>query len=315
MVALNGSGTADAPHLVMFLDATGRENVRFQANIRDIDGSADNAIQQVPVQYRVGDGNWVNAAFVADATTGGTATQVTAIDVVLGVAANNAADLEIRIITANAAGSDEWVGIDDIIVSSTGVAADVTPPTLAAVNPADPDDGAVAVAADGNIVLRFTETISAGTGSFTLSNGTDVRSITVGDPQVSIVGNTLTINPATDLAAGTTYALTAGSGIVTDIAGNAFSGLSAGVLDFTIAAPLVTITIGEIQGLSHTSLYAGSIVRTQGVVPPSTATASMSRALPARPMATCGHPTGCSFSPAPHRPASPRATWSASMAR
>ena len=266
VVALNGSGTADAPHLVVFLDATGRENVRFQANIRDIDGSADNAIQQVAVQYRVGGGNWVNAAFVADATTGGTATQVTAIDVVLGVAANNAADLEIRIITANAAGSDEWVGIDDIIVSSTGLAADVTPPTLAAVNPADPDDGAVAVAADGNIVLRFTESISAGTGSFTLSNGSDVRSILVGDPQVSIVGNTLTINPATDLEAGTTYALTAGSGIVTDIAGNAFAGLGIGVLDFTIAAPLVTITIGEIQGLSHTSLYAGSIVRTQGVV-------------------------------------------------
>ncbi|KAB7644429.1 Ig-like domain-containing protein [Polymorphobacter fuscus] len=267
VVGLNGSGTADAPSLVLYMDATGRENIRFQANIRDLDASTDNAIQQVAVQYRIGGGNWVNAAYVADATSGPSlATQVTAIDVTLGTDANNAADLEIRIITTNAAGNDEWVGIDDIVVSSEGAGADVTPPTLAAVNPADPDDGAVAVAADSNIVLRFTETITAGSGSFTLSNGTDTRTIAVTDPQVSIVGNTLTINPDADLEAGTAYSLTAGAGIVTDLAGNAFAGLDNGVLDFTIAAPLVTITIGEIQGLGHASLYAGSAVRTEGVV-------------------------------------------------
>jgi predicted extracellular nuclease len=265
-IALNGSGTADAPSIVIYLDATGRENIRFQANIRDLDGSADNAIQQVAVQYRVGGGNWTNAAYIADATTAGSATQVTAVDVTLGSDANNAADLEIRIITTNAAGNDEWVGIDDIIVSSAAQGLDTTAPALAAVNPADPDDGAVAVAADGNIVLRFTETIVAGSGSFTLSNGTDIRTIAITDPQVTISGNTLTINPTTDLVGGTTYALTAGAGIVEDAAGNDFAGLPAGVLDFTIAAPLVPITIGEIQGLGHTSLYAGSIVLTSGVV-------------------------------------------------
>ena len=266
-IALNGSGTGDAPNLVIYLDATGRENIRFQANLRDLDGSADNAIQQIAVQYRVGGGNWVNAGYVADATTGPSlATLVTAVDVTLGSDANNAADLEIRIITTNAAGNDEWVGIDDIVVSSAAQGLDATPPALAAVNPADPDDGAVAVPADGNIVLRFTETIVAGSGSFTLSNGTDVRTIAITDPQVTISGNTLTINPTTDLAGGTTYVLTAGAGIVEDAAGNDFAGIGAGVLDFTIAAPLVPITIGEIQGLGHTSLYAGSIVLTSGVV-------------------------------------------------
>lgn len=265
-IALNGSGTADAPHIIVYLDATGRENIRFQANLRDIDGSADNSAQPIAVQFRVGGGNWVNAVYIADASSGPSLTGTTPVDVTLGAAANNAADLEIRIITTNAVGNDEWIGIDDIIVSSTGVALDTTAPTLAAVNPADPDDGAVAVPADGNIVLRFTETVVAGTGSFTLSNGTDVRTIAITDPQVSISGNTLTINPTTDLVAGTTYALTAGTGIVEDAAGNDFAGIGAGVLDFTIAAPLVPITIGEIQGLGHTSLYDGSIVLTQGVV-------------------------------------------------
>ena len=60
-VALQGSGTADAPPLVLYLDATGRQNVRVQFNARDIDGSADNATQQLNVQYRIGEtGTWTN---------------------------------------------------------------------------------------------------------------------------------------------------------------------------------------------------------------------------------------------------------------
>src|SRR5262245_27874857 len=61
VVGLNGSGTADAPSLVFYLDATGRQDVRVQFNVRDLDGSADNAIQQVALQYRIGDsGSWTN---------------------------------------------------------------------------------------------------------------------------------------------------------------------------------------------------------------------------------------------------------------
>ena len=42
-IALNGSGTADAPSLVIYLDASGREDVRLQFNARDLDGSIDNS--------------------------------------------------------------------------------------------------------------------------------------------------------------------------------------------------------------------------------------------------------------------------------
>ncbi|MFZ4382831.1 MAG: Ig-like domain-containing protein, partial [Sandarakinorhabdus sp.] len=269
-IAFVGSGTADAPNIVIFLDATGRKDIRFQANIRDLDPSADNAAQQLVVQWRTGEGTWNNVFYDADVTTQSTATEVTAVDVTLPADANNSATLEIRVMTTNSTGSDETIGIDDIIVSSTAISgpppADTTAPTLAVVNPADPDDGATAVAVDSNIVLRFSEDIVAGTGSFTLSNGTDVRTIAVGDAQVSISGNTLTINPTTDLVGGTTYALTAGSGIVKDAANNNFAGIAAGVLDFATLAPLVNRTIGEIQGLSHTSAFVGQVVLTQGVV-------------------------------------------------
>ncbi len=49
----------------------------------------------------------------------GTATLVTPIDLILPAEANNVADLEIRVLTVNAIGADEWIGIDDISV--TGV--------------------------------------------------------------------------------------------------------------------------------------------------------------------------------------------------
>lgn len=264
-IALNGSGTADFPHIVVYLDATGRENVRFQANIRDLDAT-DNAVQQVAVQYRIGGGPWQNVTggYIADATDTG-ATKVTALDVLLPADANNASDLEVRVLTTNAPSNDELIGIDDIVITSDAAGADVTAPELAAFNPTDPDDNAVAVDPGANIVLRFTEAVKAGSGSFTLSNGTDNRVFDITNPQVTISGNTVTIDPATDLVAGTTYTLTAPAGVIEDLAGNDYAGLPAGALDFTVLSTS-PITIGEIQGLGHTSGFVNTRVKTEGVV-------------------------------------------------
>src|SRR5262249_51876776 len=60
-VALNGSGTADAPFLLLQLNSTGRQNITISYNLRDLDASTDNSIQQVALQYRLGNtGNFVN---------------------------------------------------------------------------------------------------------------------------------------------------------------------------------------------------------------------------------------------------------------
>ncbi|NNM75819.1 endonuclease/exonuclease/phosphatase [Sphingomonas sp. ID1715] len=265
-IGLNGSGTADAPSIVAYFDATGVENIRFQCNIRDLDSSADNAVQQVAIQCRVGGGAWTNIGYFGDVTTAGSATQVTAVDLILPALANNASDVQVRVITTNAAGNDETIGIDDIVVSSQTLAADTTAPTLAAFNPSDPDDNAVAVDPAGNIVLRFSEAVQAGSGSFTLSNGgSDIRVFDITNPQVTISGNTVTIDPATNLLAATKYTLTAPAGIVKDAAGNSFAGLPEGALDFTTEG-LLTLKIGDIQGLGHTSTYVGAHVLTRGVV-------------------------------------------------
>ncbi len=139
VVALQGSGTADAPYLRIALNTLGRTNITVNYLVRDIDGSADNAVQQVALQYRIGaSGNFINlpAGFVADATTVNADTLVTPISVVLPAAANNQAEVQLRIITTNAVGNDEWVGIDNISITGTvscNVSASgvVTQPTCA----------------------------------------------------------------------------------------------------------------------------------------------------------------------------------------
>lgn len=123
VVALQGSGTADYPNIIIYLNTTSLQNINVAYNLRDIDGSADNAVQPIALQYRVGNsGNFTNipAGFVADATTGPSiATLVTPVSVQLPSNCNNQAEVQVRIITYNAAGSDEWVGIDDINITGS----------------------------------------------------------------------------------------------------------------------------------------------------------------------------------------------------
>ena len=125
-IALQGSGTADAPHIVITLDTRSWQSVTVEYLLRDLDGSADNAAQQVALHYRVGaGGSYVNvpAAYVADATSGPSqATLTTLVSVTLPASVNNKPLVQLRILTSNAAGSDEWVGIDDIRVSGVPLA-------------------------------------------------------------------------------------------------------------------------------------------------------------------------------------------------
>lgn len=120
-IAMQGSNTADAPFLLMFINTTGVTGVRVKYLLRDLDASTDNSTQPIALQYRIGNtGDFTNisAAFVADASSGPSlATLETQVNIVLPAACNNQAELQLRIITANAAGNDELIGIDDIEIS------------------------------------------------------------------------------------------------------------------------------------------------------------------------------------------------------
>jgi hypothetical protein len=122
MIALQPDATADAVNLVVSINTTDRANIVVSYNLRDLDGTMDNAIQPVALQYRVGNsGNFVNVpgGFVADATLGPNSTgKVTPVSATLPSAADNQSLVQVRIITTNAVGNDEWVAVDDLVLGT-----------------------------------------------------------------------------------------------------------------------------------------------------------------------------------------------------
>lgn len=125
VVSLRGSGTAEAPHLVISLNTSGKTGIHVAYNLRDIDAAGTgNSIQPIALQYRLGNsGDYTNipAAFVADASTGpNTATLVTPVSVTLPPTCDNRPLVQLRVITTNAVSNDESIGIDDILITADG---------------------------------------------------------------------------------------------------------------------------------------------------------------------------------------------------
>jgi methionine-rich copper-binding protein CopC len=109
-----------------------------------------------------------------------------------------------------------------------------------------PIDDTTDFAASSNIVLYFNEEVMAGSGDIILSNGTDTRTIAINDfSQVTFNGGKVTINPTEDLISNTTYNIQMPSGVVTDLAGNAYAGISDDTtFNFTTVDPMTATIIG-----------------------------------------------------------------------
>jgi predicted extracellular nuclease len=266
-IALQGSGTADAPYVLLHLNTTGKSSIRVAYNLRDIDGTTDNAISPVALQYRVGSsGNFTNiaAAFVADASSGPSlATLVTPVSAILPAACDNQALVQVRIITTNAVGNDEWIGVDDI-----SVAESTAPPTLS-INDVQVTEGDA-----GTKTATFTVTLSAvATTNVTFDIATQDNSATSASGDYvakSVTGAsigtgfqtypfTVTINGDTDVESNETYFV------------NITNATNATILDGqglgTITNDDVVLTaIHSIQGSATTSPLVGQSVSTRGIV-------------------------------------------------
>ena len=150
-IAFQGSGTADAPFLLLYLNTEAVKTVRVTYTLRDLDVPSE-AVQPVALHYRVGSaGNFSNvpAAYVANANDGGS----TSVAVTLPAAVEGRPQVQVRLMTTNAAGVDAFIGVDDIVVSAT---ADLPP----AVTSTTPADGATSVALGANLTLRFSEKVT-----------------------------------------------------------------------------------------------------------------------------------------------------------
>ncbi|MBP8285485.1 MAG: DUF4347 domain-containing protein [Rhodoferax sp.] len=126
-----------------------------------------------------------------------------------------------------------------------------------------PADNATAVAVGSNIVLTFSENVAAGTGNIVISDGTDKRTIAVGDAQVSISGATVTINPTADLNPNSTYYVQMASGVITSSTSTPFAGISnTTTLNFTTGvSDAIAPTISSVSSSTADGTYkAGDVI-------------------------------------------------------
>jgi uncharacterized protein YjiK/methionine-rich copper-binding protein CopC len=123
---------------------------------------------------------------------------------------------------------------------------DTAPPLVLVTSPLDNATGITS----SRVVLTFNEPVAIGVGSITISNGSgDSRVISITDAtQVTVAGNTVNVNPSADLLKGANYNVQIPSGVIQDLAGNAYAGLvTTTSLDFTTAAAVpTTLSAGDL---------------------------------------------------------------------
>ena len=157
---------------------------------------------------------------------------------------------------------DAEVGGQHALRSMTIVAA--TAPLLTGSSPAD---NATGVAVDANLSLSFDRNVRPGSGivslyrasddslveSYNVSTGLGSLTDSNGAPlgHIAFAGNSLTLNPGTDLDAGTLYYIRVDAGAVIDQAGNAYAGIAdSTTVDFRTAgganqAPVIATSGGS----------------------------------------------------------------------
>ena len=153
------------------------------------------------------------------------------------------------------------------------------PPILTSASPADHSSAVVVGSA---IVLTFNENVFLGTGSLVLSDGftqsfldkggalqtrwvgaSDMRTLPAGDSQITISGNTVTINLGDDLQPGLNYGVYIPRGFLVDANNLPFAGLlDSSKLHFTTAGGVATPTahIGASIGFEDTGVSASDYI-------------------------------------------------------
>ena len=115
-----------------------------------------------------------------------------------------------------------------------------------------------------NLVLTAGQTIAKGTGNITLykADNTVVETFAVSSDKVSVSGSAISINPSADLIKDQGYYLKVDAGAFTDLAGNAFAGISdATTWNFTAAgATITTATVATNDIINAAEVAAGVTV-------------------------------------------------------
>lgn len=139
--------------------------------------------------------------------------------------------------------------------SAGGSGKDTTPPSITLLSPAD---NAVNVSTTTNLVIDFTESVAVQSGNIRIkktSDGSTVQTIAVTSGQVILSPvSRLTVTLTTPLLESTSYYIELDSGIVSDITGNAFAGLSGATSwNFTTTSDVTAPQISNLSAVPGTN--------------------------------------------------------------
>lgn len=115
-------------------------------------------------------------------------------------------------------GTNPFTGIADSSTWNFTTETDILPPAIASLTPAN---NTIEVAPDSNLTLKFSEAVLAGRGNVFIKQASDdsiVETIDISSGQVAIADDTLTIDPASDLAPGVEYYVEIEAGALRDTA-------------------------------------------------------------------------------------------------
>lgn len=125
------------------------------------------------------------------------------------------------------ASNNFYAGISDATTwNFKSEVGDVTAPVLTAKTPVDGSNTAMI---DGNLTMTFDENIAEGTGNVVIYRASDdqeIESIDVTGTNVTVSGNTITINPSVTLSNATAYYVQVANGAIEDVYGNAWTGIN-----------------------------------------------------------------------------------------
>jgi hypothetical protein len=115
--------------------------------------------------------------------------------------------------------------IDNVLIEDNS-SGDIVPPGILTLLPAD---NGSSVAVDANLVAQFTENVTNGTGNIVIRLASDnsiVHTLDVNGANVSISGDSVTIDPPSDFLEGTDYYVQIGTNAVHDGFANPYAGIT-----------------------------------------------------------------------------------------
>jgi hypothetical protein len=145
------------------------------------------------------------AAATLDGNAGGNRVQKSAT---LSVTIANGQEVWLRWVDIDHSGNDHGLAIDDLSVTPSGIPPADTAPSVSSTTPAS---GAGNVAVNSNVVINFSESVSAAAGAFALECGSPQTLAQSASPSTSF-----TLTPTADLPNSATCTVTVMGGQITD---------------------------------------------------------------------------------------------------